>query len=69
MIVLKVVQDALNKARSDRTCIIISHRLSTVQNADVIAMIKNGKIIETGTRVTLFVVLNPTGMADKSRGL
>ncbi|XP_067417766.1 ATP-binding cassette sub-family B member 5 [Emydura macquarii macquarii] len=45
----KVVQQALDQARKGRTCIVIAHRLSTVQNADVIVVINNGKIIEQGT--------------------
>ena len=44
-----VVQDALNRARSGRTTIIISHRLSTIKNADVIAYVEQGRIVEQGT--------------------
>jgi len=44
----KVVQDALNKAREGRTVILIAHRLSTVINADKIAVIENGVIVEIG---------------------
>jgi len=49
----KVVQDALDKAREGRTCIIIAHRLSTVQTADCIGVIKHGKIVELGTHAEL----------------
>ncbi|KAM4028831.1 ATP-binding cassette sub-family B member 5-like isoform 1-T1 [Anomaloglossus baeobatrachus] len=49
----KVVQQALDQARKGRTCIIIAHRLSTVQNADLIIVMKNGKVIEKGTHQQL----------------
>ncbi|XP_072268652.1 ATP-binding cassette sub-family B member 5-like [Pyxicephalus adspersus] len=49
----KVVQQALDQARKGRTCIMIAHRLSTVQNADVIIVMKNGQIIEYGNHQQL----------------
>ncbi|CAN2389829.1 phosphatidylcholine-translocating ATPase activity [Pristimantis euphronides] len=49
----KVVQQALDQARKGRTCIVIAHRLSTVQNADLIIVMKNGKVIEKGTHQQL----------------
>ncbi|XP_041418444.1 ATP-binding cassette sub-family B member 5 isoform X2 [Xenopus laevis] len=49
----KIVQQALDQARKGRTCILIAHRLSTVQNADVIVVMKNGKIIELGSHQQL----------------
>ncbi|XP_020369439.2 ATP-dependent translocase ABCB1-like [Rhincodon typus] len=49
----KIVQEALDKAREGRTCVIIAHRLTTVQNADVIAVIDNGQVIEQGTHEQL----------------
>jgi len=44
----KIVQSAIDAARSGRTCIVIAHRLSTVRNADVIAVVDKGKIVEIG---------------------
>ena len=49
----QVVQDALDKARSGRTCLVIAHRLSTVQNADLILVLRHGKIVEKGTHQEL----------------
>ncbi|ETN80780.1 ABC transporter, ATP-binding protein [Necator americanus] len=42
----KIVQEALDRAREGRTCIVIAHRLSTVVNADQIAVVKGGVIVE-----------------------
>ncbi|TKR73206.1 hypothetical protein L596_020543 [Steinernema carpocapsae] len=44
----KVVQEALDRASEGRTCIIIAHRLATVVNADCIAVVKDGVVIEKG---------------------
>ena len=49
----KVVQQALDKAREGCTTIIIAHRLSTIYNSDVIAVIHNGKLLESGTHSEL----------------
>lgn len=45
----KIVQSALDRARKGRTVIVIAHRLSTVQNADLIVVLSNGKIVEVST--------------------
>ncbi|KAK4873212.1 hypothetical protein RN001_015241 [Aquatica leii] len=44
----KIVQEALDNASKDRTCITIAHRLNTIQKADLICFIKQGRIIEAG---------------------
>ncbi|XP_020919086.1 ATP-binding cassette sub-family B member 5 isoform X8 [Sus scrofa] len=49
----KVVQHALDKASKGRTCLMVAHRLSTIQNADLIVVLHNGKIKEQGTHQEL----------------
>ena len=49
----RLVQDALEVLMKNRTSIVIAHRLSTVQHADEIVVMKDGKIIERGTHEEL----------------
>jgi ATP-binding cassette, subfamily B, bacterial len=49
----RLVQEALENLRSDRTCFVIAHRLSTVQKADRICVLHHGKLIEQGTHAEL----------------
>ncbi|KAK8568389.1 hypothetical protein V6N13_106313 [Hibiscus sabdariffa] len=49
----KLVQDALEKAMRGRTVILIAHRMSTIINADIIAVVENGQITETSTHRSL----------------
>ncbi|KAK9448761.1 P-loop containing nucleoside triphosphate hydrolase protein [Limtongia smithiae] len=49
----RVVQMAIDKAAKGRTTIAVAHRLSTIQNADVIYVFENGKILESGTHQEL----------------
>ncbi|KAE8727566.1 ABC transporter B family member 21 [Hibiscus syriacus] len=49
----KVVQDAPNRVIVNRTTVVVAHRLSTIKNADVIAVVKNGVIVEKGKHDTL----------------
>jgi ATP-binding cassette, subfamily B, bacterial len=43
------ITDALQRLRSGRTTIIIAHRLSTIAQADQIAVVSDGRIVESGT--------------------
>jgi subfamily B ATP-binding cassette protein MsbA len=45
----KIVQQTLEKLMEHRTTLVIAHRLSTIQNADLIIVMKQGKVQETGT--------------------
>lgn len=45
----EVVQKAMDKLTEGRTSFIIAHRLSTIKNADIILVMKDGNIIETGS--------------------
>ena len=48
-----VVQKALDAASKGRTTLVIAHRLSTIQNADLILVVDNGVIAESGTHFGL----------------
>jgi ATP-binding cassette subfamily B protein len=47
------IMDNLNSFFTGRTVVVIAHRLSTVQHADQIIVMENGKIMETGNHQTL----------------
>lgn len=49
----KFIQAALDRMFTDRTCIVIAHRLSTVENADKIIIIDDGQIVEQGSHSSL----------------
>jgi len=51
----RLVQEALNRVMSNRTVFAIAHRLSTIQHANLIIVLKHGKIIESGTHAELLV--------------
>ncbi len=47
------IQSALDGLMKDRTTLVIAHRLSTVEHADKIIVLDQGRIVETGTHATL----------------
>lgn len=47
------INTAMNNLMKDKTCFIIAHRLSTIRNADVILVINNGTIVESGNHENL----------------
>ena len=49
----RFVHDALARFTRNRTTLVIAHRLSTVQRADVICVMKDGRMVETGTHAEL----------------
>jgi len=49
----RLVQDAILNLMKNRTSVIIAHRLSTIQHADIIVVLDEGRIVETGTHPEL----------------
>lgn len=44
----RIVQDALVNVMVNRTTVVVAHRLTTIRNADIIAVVHQGKIVEQG---------------------
>ena len=51
----RLVQEALERLMKERTVLVIAHRLSTVQHADLICVFDRGRIVELGTHAELMV--------------
>ncbi|KAJ2557440.1 hypothetical protein EV175_001345 [Coemansia sp. RSA 1933] len=52
----KIVQKVLDKASKQRTTLTVAHRLSTIQDCDMIVVFKNGRIVERGTHDELLAI-------------
>ena len=48
-----LIQDSFEKITKNRTSFVIAHRLSTIRNADLILVMKDGRIIEQGNHAKL----------------
>ncbi|KAK6928923.1 ABC transporter type 1, transmembrane domain [Dillenia turbinata] len=55
----RIVQDALVNVMQNRTTVVVAHRLTTIRNADIIAVVHQGKIVEQGTHIEL--IKDPEG--------
>ena len=49
----KLITDAFDQMMKDKTSIVIAHRLSTIESADIIIVMKDGAIVETGNHSSL----------------
>jgi subfamily B ATP-binding cassette protein MsbA len=54
----KLVQEAFNTLMQNRTSLVVAHRLSTIQNADLILVLDKGQIVERGTHSELIGLEN-----------
>lgn len=52
----RIIQDALSRLLAGRTAVVIAHRLSTIEHADVILVIDQGRIVESGTHAQLLAI-------------
>ncbi|MBE6037240.1 MAG: ABC transporter ATP-binding protein [Clostridiales bacterium] len=47
------IQQAMRNLMKDKTCFVVAHRLSTIQNADTILVVRDGNVVESGTHKEL----------------
>jgi subfamily B ATP-binding cassette protein MsbA len=48
-----LITASIDELRRDRTTFVVAHRIATVENADVIVVLRNGRVVETGTHAEL----------------
>ena len=47
------IQQAMRRLMRDKTCFVVAHRLSTIKNADLILVVRDGNVVESGTHKEL----------------
>ena len=52
----RVVQEALDRVMVNRTTVVVAHRLTTIKGADIVAVVKNGVIVEKGRHEALMKI-------------
>ncbi|CAL9148798.1 unnamed protein product [Musa hybrid cultivar] len=62
-----IVQEALDRLMVGRTTVVVAHRLSTIRNVDMIAVIQQGQVVETGTHEELLAKENSGAYASLIR--
>ncbi len=50
----QVVQEAIDKVRTDRTCLTIAHRLTTIKNSEKIVVVNRGKMREEVRIISIY---------------
>ena len=50
-----LITASINELKRDRTTLVVAHRIATVENADMIVVLRDGRVVETGTHADLII--------------
>lgn len=65
----RLVQEALEHLMQNRTTVVIAHRLSTIQHADLIVVMQQGRVVESGTHTALLAANGAYSRLHSTQGL